>query len=238
MEPAFQFVTPPHSCSYLPEETASLEYEGFFTLSAAEYMERLSHGWRRFGRATFRPRCARCVKCQSIRVDVPRFQPDRSQRRCRKLNEGDVELRIGKPAVTRAKLALYDKFHAFQADFKGWPFHGAKDAHSYAESFVDNPFPTQEWCYYLDGQLVGVGYVDDLPGGLSAIYFFHDPDLRERSLGTWNVLCTLEQAARKQLPHVYLGYFVEGCRSMAYKARFVPNQVYGPDGQWHAFREC
>jgi arginine-tRNA-protein transferase len=101
---------------------------------------------------------------------------------------------------------------------------------------VDNPFPTQEWCYYLGKRLVAVGYVDDLPGGLSAIYFYYDPDERWRSLGTWNILCILEQAARRRIPHVYLGYYVEGCASMTYKCRFEPNQILGLDGRWHDFK--
>lgn len=152
------------------------------------------------------------------------------------MNEGTIRLRIGAPAATRAKLDLYDRYHARQADAKGWPFHETKDVISYVNSFVDNPFPTQEWCYYLGSRLVGVGYVDDLPGGLSAIYFFYDPDERDRSLGTWNVLNLIDEAARRGLPYVYLGFYVDGCGSMEYKARFAPNQVLLPDGQWHDFR--
>jgi arginine-tRNA-protein transferase len=71
---------------------------------------------------------------------------------------------------------------------------------------------------------------------LSAIYFFYDPDERDRSLGTWNVLCLLDAAVRRGLPYVYLGYFVEGCASMEYKVRFVPNELRGDDGAWRLFR--
>jgi arginyl-tRNA--protein-N-Asp/Glu arginylyltransferase len=196
--------------------------------------------WRRFGTMLFRPACQSCTACRALRVVVDRFQPDRSQRRCRQLNEGAVELRIGSPSVSRAKLALYDRYHAHQTDFKGWPRHPPRDPSSYADSFVHQPFPVEEWCYYLDNQLVGVGYVDSLPdpvdGGLSAIYFFYDPRQRVRSLGTWNILCLLDEAARRRLPYLYLGYFVEGCSSMHYKQRFLPNQRRGEDGVWRDFR--
>jgi arginine-tRNA-protein transferase len=114
--------------------------------------------------------------------------------------------------------------------------HGPRDAVSYINSFVENPFPTEEWCYFRGSQLVGVGYVDSLPGGLSAIYCFYDPEQRQRALGTWNVLCLVEEAARRQLPHVYLGYFVAGCPSMEYKTHFTPNQLLGVDGTWRDFR--
>jgi arginine-tRNA-protein transferase len=235
MQSLFRYVAPPSPCGYLPEQRWSLEYEMVAAITAEEYQLRLEQGWRRFGGMLFRPQCPACQACRSLRVDVAHFRPNRSQRRARRVNEGEVHLRVGPPAVSRAKLDLYDRFHAFQADFKAWPIHPAKDAASYRESFVHNPNFTEEWCYFLRDRLVGVGYVDRLPEGLSAIYFYYDPVERDRSLGTWNVLCVLDDAARRRLPHVYLGYFVDGCRSLSYKANFKPNQTLHPDGRWHDF---
>jgi arginyl-tRNA--protein-N-Asp/Glu arginylyltransferase len=236
MQSLFCFQSPPSTCGYLPDQIWQLEYEHFASISPSEYMERMQAGWRRFGHSLFHNRCPDCTRCQSLRVLVEWFQPTRAQRRCWKLNAGSVRVCIGRPSVSPAKLRLYDRFHAFQTETKGWPLHPAKDAASYAEAFVENPFPTQEWCYYLDDRLVGVGYVDDLPGGMSAIYFFYDPDERDRSLGTFNVLSVIDAARSRGIPHVYLGYFVEGCQSMEYKATFGPNQVRGSDGAWHNFR--
>ncbi len=236
MESLIRFTAPPSQCGYLPDRNWSLEYEHVASLSAGEYGQRLEEGWRRFGHTVFRPRCPACTACRSLRVVVDRFRPDRSQHRARKANADDVELRIAAPRVTRSRLALYDRYHAFQSDFKAWPQHPAKDPESYADSFVYNPFPVEEWCYYLGGDLVGVGYVDVLPNAMSAIYFFYEPAERHRSLGTWNVLNIIEEAARRRVPHVYLGYYVDGCRSMEYKACFVPNETLGKDGEWRAFR--
>jgi arginine-tRNA-protein transferase len=239
MESLFRYVAYPTPCGYLPDRLWSLEYEHVRAMTPAEYLQRMLEGWRRFGTMLFRPACRSCTACRSLRVHAGRFAPDRSQRRTRKANEGVVRLRVGKPSVTRAKLALYDAYHAHQADAKGWPQHPAKDAASYADSFVRHPFPVEEWCYYLGGKLVGVGYVDCLPegpdGGLSAIYFFYDPAEKQRSPGTWNILRLIEEAARRGLPYVYLGYYVEGCPSMSYKLRFVPNQLRGEDGVWRDF---
>jgi arginine-tRNA-protein transferase len=236
MESLFRYIATPSRCGYLPDRLWSLEYELMSEITAAEYGERMVRGWRRFGAMLFRPRCARCTACQPIRVCVDSFRPNRSQRRAWKVNDGQIELRVGTPSATRAKLNLYDRYHAFQADAKGWPQHPARDAAAYVSSFVNNPFPTQEWCYFLDGGLVGVGYVDNLPVGLSGIYFFYDPALRERSLGTWNVLKLIEATAQRRLPHLYLGYYVAGCRSMAYKKGFIPNQILGADGTWQDCR--
>ena len=229
------FNTPLNRCSYLPDRQAQLRHEIVGQLSVAEYQQRLKDGWRRFGHSLFKPACPACRSCRSLRVPVSGFKPDRSQKRAAARNDGPVALTIGPPSVSREKLALYDKFHAFQHEAKAWPEHGPKDAADYVESFVDNPFPTQEWAFRLDGQLVGVGYVDQLPEGLSAIYFYYDPDERERSLGVWNVLSTIREAARLRLPHVYLGYYVEGCRSLEYKGRYRPNEALDGEGRWSPF---
>jgi arginine-tRNA-protein transferase len=236
MESLFRFVAPAGPCGYLPEQTWRLEYDLVNELTAVEYMERMVRGWRRFGRSLFRPRCPVCTACRSLRIVVERFRPNRSQRRVRAENEGIVRLHIGTPRVSRAKLDLYDRYHAFQSAAKGWPAHDLRDGSSFEDSFVDNPFPTQEWCYYRGTKLVGVGYVDNLPDGLSAIYFFYDPDERASSPGTWNILNLVDQAAARGIPHVYLGYYVAGCPSMEYKIRFAPNQLLGPDGSWRDFR--
>ena len=229
--------TAPHACSYLPDRAASLRYEFVAALSVEEYGELLLAGWRRFGRALFRPVCEACAECRPIRVRVGEFRPNSSQKRAWKANDGAVELRVGAPAVSAEKLALYDKFHAFQHDHQGWPSRGKKDAGDYREAFVDQPFPVQEWCYTLEGRLVGVGYVDALPVGLSAIYFFYDPDVRSRSLGTFNVLKLLAAAAGRGDEYAYLGYHVEGCRSLQYKANFRPFERLVGGKNWLSGRQ-
>ena len=249
MESLFRYVAAPGACGYLPDQQWSLEYEYVAAMTPGEYLQRLTEGWRRFGCMLFRPACRSCAACRSLRIPVDRFRPDRSQKRARQANEGVVELRVGRPSVTRSKLELYDRYHTFQADHKGWPQHPAKDAASYGDSFVRHPFPVEEWCYYLDGRLVGVGYVDVLgegppaapaggpsERGLSAIYFFYDPLERQRSLGTYNVLCVIDAARRRGLPYAYLGYYVEGGTAMTYKTLFKPNQLRGTDGVWRDFR--
>ncbi|HKB01718.1 MAG TPA: arginyltransferase [Gemmataceae bacterium] len=236
MVPLYQFTSRPSACGYLPGRQWSLQYLFVAQASAEDYQAYLLRGWRRFGRALFHPVCKTCRECRSLRVPVAAFRPDRSQRRARKAN-ADVRLEIGQPSVTREKLQLYDRFHEHQTDDKGWPVHDPKDPAEYAGSFAENPFPTEEWCYYLGDRLIGVGYVDVVPVGLSAIYFFYDPDERHRSLGTFNVLKVIESTAARGLPHLYLGYFVAGCRSLEYKARFRPNEILTPDGAWALFRD-
>ena len=42
----------------------------------------------------------------------------------------------------------------------------------------------------------------------------------------------IDRARRQRLPHVYLGYYVEGCRSLEYKRRFAPNEILTEGGVW------
>ena len=79
--------------------------------------------------------------------------------------------------------------------------------------------------------LAGLAAVDLLDDGLSAIYTVFAPELEHRSLGTFAVLWQIEEAKRRELPHLYLGYWIKECRKMNYKTRFQPIEALR-DGHW------
>ncbi len=232
MKPTATFFSPLVRCQYLPDRFWRLRYELTPEMRPDEYMDRLLKGWRRVGPIVFRPECPACRMCQSLRVPVESFRPDESQRRAWKKNVADVTLRIGEPSSSPEKLRVYAKFHSYGHETKGWPADHDPDI----DLFLTNPFPTEEWTYYVGDRLVAVGYVDVLRDGLSAIYFYWDPAEAQRSLGTYNVLTIIAAARQRGLRNVYLGYYVEGCRSLEYKARFRPNEVLGQEGAWKSFR--
>jgi arginine-tRNA-protein transferase len=80
------------------------------------------------------------------------------------------------------------------------------------------------------GRLVSVALTDALSDGLSMVYSYYDSEESSRSLGTFMILDHIERARRMGLSYVYLGYWVEGSRKMAYKGRFLPQQRLAPDG--------
>lgn len=236
MRLSLEFVSPPATCGYLPDRLWQFDNALIETMTPAEYQRKMEQGWRRFGRIMFRPRCETCTECRSLRIDIQRFRPNRSQIRNRCHNDGVVVPIIGEPQLTPEALDLYDRYHAHQSAAKGWQEHAPQDAGAYFDSFIDQPFPIEEWRYQLEGRVVGIGYVDRLPSAVSAIYFFSDPELRSRGLGTWNVLSIIDRAKQLGIPYVYLGYHIEGFASLAYKSNFAPNQKQLPDGTWQTYR--
>jgi leucyl-tRNA---protein transferase len=230
VESPITFTTPLASCEYLPDRVSRLRY-GLAPKLPQDYLGLLKTGWRRFGPVIFQPECPSCAMCQSLRVPVATFRPNESQRRAWRRNQGTVAVRVGHPVLSRDRLDLWTRFHQYGQATKGWPAQTANDL----ALMVHNPFPTEEWTYFLEDRLVGVGYVDAVPEALSAIYFYWDPSERSRSLGTFHVLSIIAAARERELAHVYLGYYVEGCRSLEYKARFRPNEVLRPDSTWKPF---
>ena len=232
MESLFHYVATPTRCGYLPDRHWSLEYELVGELTKAEYLALMLAGWRRFGAMLFRPACQACTACRALRVPAAAFRPDRSQRRCRKAQRrAPSTVRIGTPSVTRAKLALYDRYHAFQSRPEGLaaaPRRGRGQLRptrsSISPSRSRSGVTTSAGGWSASATSIRCRPWLAIPrlGGLSAIYFFYDPDERGRSLGTWNVLCLLDEAFRRSLPYVYLGYYVEGCPSMSYKPPLPP----------------
>ena len=69
-----------------------------------------------------------------------------------------------------------------------------------------------------EGPLVGVSLTDILGDGLSMVYSFYEPEMKERSIGTFMILDHIRRAKAMGLAYVYLGYWVEGSKKMAYKA--------------------
>jgi arginyl-tRNA--protein-N-Asp/Glu arginylyltransferase len=221
-----RFVEPPRPCSYLPERKASLDVRVMLDVGGTEMEGLLERGWRRFGPVYFRPACVECAECVSLRVDVARFAASKSQRRamraCARLRRV-----VSHPTVDDARLALYARWHASRERARGWDANPQTRERYALELGFPHPC-AQEAAFYDDeaaGALVGVGLYDATPRALSAAFFYYDPEYARLSLGTANVVGLIEDARASGRTHVYLGYRVSGCASLAYKAAFGPHEL-------------
>jgi arginine-tRNA-protein transferase len=225
-----RFVEPPRACSYIPARVASLEYRLMVDVAPAELEAMLARGWRRFGPGYFRPACSPCGDCISLRIPVATFAASRSQRRALR-NQGAFRAVVGPVRVDRQRLALYAAWHAARERTRSWE-PSPLDADDYASQF-GFPHPcAREVAYYDDAasegdgpRLVGVGLCDETPRAWSAIYFFHDPAYARYSPGVLHVLRLLRMAGEEGKQHLYLGFLINDCASMRYKAGFRPHEL-------------
>jgi arginine-tRNA-protein transferase len=211
-------------CSYLPGQTAKMTYRLAYKMSESRYEQLLSRGWRRFGRTLFRPSCAACSACRSLRVTIPEFTASKSQRRVLAKTPA-LTLIVQKPTVSEEHIALYNRYHLDMHQRRQWPFRSIDGTH-YFDSFIDGHFSfAREFQYRHDGKLIGLGLVDVTRTVMSSIYFFHDPEWRDAALGTYSVLREIEDGRQHGRQWLYMGYYIRDCGSMNYKNRYRPNQL-------------
>jgi arginine-tRNA-protein transferase len=211
-------------CSYLSDRRARLVFvDPLAAMDGRRYQWLLEEGFRRSGSLVYRPGCHACEACMPVRLPVHQFVPDRSQRRARQRNR-NLQVRFLGAAFDEEHFALYRKYLASRHPDGEMAADG--DDLSYQRFLID-PWggETELMELRLDGRLIAVAVTDVLPDGLSAAYTFFDPAERARSLGTYAILRQIEEAQRRRLAHLYLGFWIEPCRKMRYKDRFRPLQV-------------
>ena len=184
----------------------------------------LTHaGFRRSQNIAYKPSCEACHACISVRVVVDAFEPNRSFERIAERNQ-DIVAEVVDPWATEEQFALLRRYLDERHQGGGMSDMTMFD---YVAMVEDSAVETHlvEYRYRggpKTGDLIAVGLTDLLSDGLSMVYSFFEPALRARSLGTFMVLDHIEQARARGLPYVYLGYWIEGCQKMSYKARFAP----------------
>ncbi len=213
------------TCSYFrdgrPARTAYAQ--PYRPLRPAEFECAMQFGMRRSGTILYRPLCPNCRKCQPFRIDVARFEPSKSQRRVIRKCEGLFEVRAHRPPVDPEHLGLFAKYQAGQHGE-----HGIEPSlESYERFLGDTIVETMELSWRgKSGNLAAVGIVDLLPSGVSTVYFYWDPDLRDLSLGTYSALTEIDLCRKWNRPYYYLGFLVPGAPTMNYKASFGAAEVW------------
>jgi len=193
------------------------------TLQPAEYEVAMGLGMRRSGSLVYRPLCPNCRRCQPFRLDTEAFTASRSQRRVERRCAGRFDIQLGRPRADAEHLELYRRYQATQ--------HGAEaqsaDEESYERFLCETVADSWELSWRdTTGTLVAAGIIDVVPHGISTVYFYWDPALRDLSIGTYSALYEIDLCRRWDKRYYYLGYLVAGAKTMSYKASFAGGEVW------------
>lgn len=222
--PSTDFSMLDYECAYIPGNKVRMNYKYVSQASKQFATAVIARGWRRFGKYFFHPICNGCNECKSIRIDVTNYKYSKSQRKAIKRN-AETKIIVQEPSLTQAHINLYNKYHAYKSQNDGWS-HRNISQREYHDNFVDGAHDFgKEVLYIVDDQLVGVDLIDVLDDGISSIYFYYDPDYARLSLGTYSLLYQIKLAGILELPWIYLGYWVDGCKAFAYKPKFQPQEI-------------
>ncbi|MDG3441511.1 arginyltransferase [Nitrospirillum amazonense] len=234
-------VIPPHSrplqqfyrsgpmpCPYLPGRMERKLFTRLVGQQASGVNSALSRaGFRRSHDIVYRPVCSGCAACVPVRIPVATFSPNKTMRKVMRAN-ADLVAGVQPASATAEQFQVFASYQAARHSDSDMSRMGMTDyAAMIEEGQVDSRLYTLR---DGGGTLMGAILTDRLDDGFSAVYSFYNPDMPERSLGTHLILTLVDQARREGLPHVYLGYWIEGSRKMDYKRRFQPLEALGRDG--------
>lgn len=226
------YLTAPSPCPYLEGREERKVFTHIVGRRAREINEILTQGgFRRSQTIAYRPACELCRACVSVRVLVDQFQPSQNLRRVARLNR-DL---VGTATANQPTSEQYGLFRRYLAARHGEGGMVDMSVLDYSMMVEDSHVDTGIIEYRRrgpdtaingrgQGPLVAISLTDSLSDGLSMVYSFFDPDLADRSLGSFLILDHIARARARGLPFLYLGYWVEGSRKMSYKARYRPQE--------------
>jgi leucyl-tRNA---protein transferase len=232
------FLTAPSPCPYIEGEFERKVFTHLVGDKAHELNDLLTQGgFRRSQNIAYRPACETCRACVSVRILTSEFQPTKNMKR---VSARNADL-IGAEHKAEPSSEQYSLFRTYlDARHKRG---GMSDMTvlDYAMMVEDTHVDTRVIEYRRrgpdsfitgrgQGELIAVSLCDRMGDGLSMVYSFFHPDMEDRSLGTFMILDHIQRARALGLPHVYLGYWVNGSRKMGYKVRFKPQEHLGPQG--------
>jgi len=226
--PVRLFETVVDDCPYLDnQKSASILVDPDHEVDKNLFSMLSRSGFRRSGEMLYSPKCPNCNACVSVRIPSAEFKASRGQKRVWRKNK-DLHASI---EAVRFEQEHFDLYYRYQLHRHPDSSMCDDDVSKYT-GFIESSYSRSKFlCFHLDGKLIGISVLDQFDGGISAVYTFFDPVHSRRSLGTYAILYALKLAKAHEIPHVYLGYWVDGSEKMDYKRKFKPLQGY-IERQW------
>ena len=236
------FLTAPSPCPYLEGQFERKVFTHLVGDKAPEMNDLLTQGgFRRSQNIAYRPACESCRACVSVRILAQEFEPSRNMRR---VTQHNADL-VGAMHDAQPSTEQYSLFRAYLDARHRRGGMSDMTVLDYAMMVEDTHVDTKIIEYRRrgpdtfmtgkgHGELIAVALTDKMADGLSMVYSYFNPDFEDRSLGTFMILDHIARAKAMGLPHVYLGYWVNGSRKMSYKMRFMPQEHLGPKG-WERY---
>ncbi|WP_242096104.1 MULTISPECIES: arginyltransferase [unclassified Sphingomonas] len=228
------FVTSPSPCPYLPGRQERKVFTELAGPHAGELNDALGRiGFRRSQGVAYRPSCAGCAACISVRVVTNEFVANATQRKLLRRNR-DVEVTACRAWATDEQYQLLRGYLASRHPGGGM---AGMDEEDYADMIEHSPVNSMILEYRepsiggVPGRLIGACLTDRQADGLSMIYSFFATDEDARpGFGNFIIMDHILRARDAGLAYIYLGYWVKGSARMAYKVRYRPIEMLGPKG--------
>ncbi|MFW5431905.1 MAG: arginyltransferase [Methylophilaceae bacterium] len=227
------YVTTPYTCGYIAKNLAqSLIATPYSMVDADIYSGLIKQGFRRSGKFAYRPHCEHCSACIPVRLILDQFTPTRSQKRAYKQHIA-LTANVLPVAFHQEHFNLYTQYQALRHPEEALEKNENADEEEQYRQFICQSNVESLMVEFRDSQnqVKIVSIIDNIADGTSAVYTFYNATELKASYGTYAIMWLINWTKQLNLPHLYLGYWIQESQKMTYKEKFNVQEKL-MNGEW------